>query len=358
MALHEFGHFLLAKKFGVLVEEFGIGYPPKIYGKKFGETIYSLNLLPFGAFVRILGTDEKVEHPRSFSEIPLFQRVLIILGGVVSFWIIAFLIFSFVAGVWGLPTVIPDDFKENALRAEVQIVQVFPDSPAEKTGLEMGDVILELKVKNDPEKVSSIFNEAGKLKIDKTKQVQDFIGGHLGQDIILTIKRGKEILDITLNPRVSPPEGEGAIGVSLARVTRMRYSWYRAPLVGASLTGQKTIEMPLTLGMILKRLLQGEKVKEVKIVGPIGIGTMMVESIDRGFDNFLLFVGILSVWLAFSNLLPIPALDGGKLLFLIIEKFKGVPVNEKLEKNITTFFFAALVILMIFVTIRDIINIF
>ena len=104
---HELGHFLLAKKFGIKVEEFGIGYPPRIYGKKVGETIYSLNLLPFGAFVRIFGHEERIDHPRSFSNKPIWQRALVILGGVVSFWIVAAILLTLVMAL-GVPSIIND----------------------------------------------------------------------------------------------------------------------------------------------------------------------------------------------------------------------------------------------------------
>ena len=131
MVLHELGHFLMAKKFGVEVEEFGIGYPPRIFGKKIKGTIYSLNLLPFGAFVKITGEEERIESSRSFSQKPIWQRSLIILGGVVSFWLIAIIILSSVAFFWGLPTSIPDDWEDNMSRVEIMAVQIIDDSPAQ-----------------------------------------------------------------------------------------------------------------------------------------------------------------------------------------------------------------------------------
>lgn len=113
IVLHEFGHFILAKKFGAKVEEFGIGYPPRLFGKKFGETIYSLNLLPFGAFVKVHGEEGGVENYRSFTNKSIWQRVLIVLGGVVSFWIIAAILLTIVAGVWGLPVAVLDTDSQN-----------------------------------------------------------------------------------------------------------------------------------------------------------------------------------------------------------------------------------------------------
>jgi len=268
LVLHELGHFLLAKKFGVKVEEFGIGYPPRIFGKKIGETIYSLNLLPFGAFVRIVGEEERIKDERSFSQKPIWQRALILLGGVASFWLVAFFILTLVAGTWGLPTAISDDFNYNVGAVQVQIINVAPDSPAEIAGLRAGDTIEKLKIKDE------------KLKIDKIKQIQDFVGEHLAQQIILAIKRGKETFDVSLTPRTSPPPGEGAIGIALARVVKLKYPWYKAPVVGAQVTAQKTVEIPMVLGLALAKVLQGEKVTGMRMVGPIGIGQLMSQALE------------------------------------------------------------------------------
>ena len=133
MVLHEFGHFILAKKFGVKVEEFGVGYPPRIFGKKFGETIYSLNLLPFGAFVKIYGETERTEDPWSFGGKPIWQRALVILGGVVSFWVISFVLFSVVMSL-GLPVGIEDEDTAGFKNPKVQIYEISQGSPAEKAG--------------------------------------------------------------------------------------------------------------------------------------------------------------------------------------------------------------------------------
>lgn len=357
LVLHELGHFLLAKKFGVEVEEFGVGYPPRIFGKKIGKTIYSLNLLPFGAFVRIRGEEGKlgVEDAKSFSSKPIWQRALILIGGVVTFWLIGFLIFTVIAASWGLPTSVAEDFQPEALGQNIQIVEgpqvqiigVSSGSPAELVGLKVGDIIMNVKAQMSNVK-----------KIDKVGQIQEFTQEHLGQEIILTIKRGEDISEVSVVPRVSPPEGEGAMGIALARVAKFRYPWYRAPLQGVLVTAQQTVAMPMILGQVIVKAIQGEKVEGVKFVGPIGIGEMMGRSLKIGFDSFLLLVAMISIWLALFNLLPIPAVDGGRLLFLVIEKVRGRPVNPNFERNITALFFTILVGLMIFITIKDIIRIF
>ncbi len=343
LVLHELGHFILAKKFGVKVEEFGIGYPPRIFGKKFGETIYSINLLPFGAFVKITGEEGEVDDPRSFSQKPLRQRASIILGGVVSFWIIAFLIFSLIAGVWGLPHAVSDDFQG---KAQVQIIEIAKDSPAELAGIKAGDKIIELKA------------QSSKLKINKVKEIQEFTNIYKGKEIVLTLKRAEEFLDVSLIPRVSPPEGEGAIGIGLARVAKIKYPWYQAPYIGARVTFQKTWQIPVVLGNLFQKFLKGEKVQGVELVGPIGIGKIMGQSLKLGIDNFLMVVGLIAVWLALFNALPIPALDGGKFLFLVIEGIRKKPISQEIEQKITISFFLVLILLMIFVTVKDVIRLF
>jgi len=335
MVLHELGHFLMAKRFGVEVEEFGIGYPPRIFGKKIKGTIYSLNLLPFGAFVKITGEEERVENSKSFSQKPIWQRSLIILGGVVSFWLVAVIIFSSIAFFWGLPTSIPDDLEYSGNKTEVMAVEIMDNSPAQLAGMKPGDKI---------------------MNFNKINQFQEFIKSHQGEEITLTIERGKESLDIDLTPRVSYPQDEGSIGVGLARVANIRYPWYQAPWQGISVAAKQTVAIPIILGNILKKVFQGEEIKGVKIVGPVGIGKMMSESLMQGGVNFLMLLSMISIWLAVFNILPIPALDGGKLLFLGLEKIRGRAINQKIEAKINAVFFTLLLGLMLFVTIKDIIG--
>src|SRR3989344_4741740 len=171
MVIHEFGHFILAKKFGIKVEEFGIGYPPRLFGKKIGETVYSVNLLPFGAFVKVYGEQGGIEDYHSFSGKPMWQRLAIVFGGVISFWVAAAIILGIVAGVWGLPAAVADDENQRLADPKVQIIGVSPNSPAESSGLKVGDSI---------------------IGFGKVKDFQGFIGANKGEEISLSIKRGSE----------------------------------------------------------------------------------------------------------------------------------------------------------------------
>jgi len=257
MVLHEFGHFILAKKFGVKVEEFGIGLPPRIFGKKIGETIYSLNLIPLGAFVKIYGEEEGIESVYSFSEKPIWQRALIILGGVMSFWLIAIVFLSIVFAT-GVPKAISDEVSSALINPKVQIVAIIPNSPAQKAELKVGDVIKKLEILDE------------QVEINKVKEVQEFTNLHKGQETTLTIERGKETKEITLVPRASPPEGEGPIGISLVRTIIVNYPWWLAPIKGVEATFDTTVSIIKALALMISNTIQGLPTG-AQLVGPVGM---------------------------------------------------------------------------------------
>ncbi|MCJ7829566.1 M50 family metallopeptidase, partial [Patescibacteria group bacterium] len=235
----------MAKKFGVKVEEFGIGYPPRLFGRKFGETIYSINLLPFGAFVKIYGQEERIDDPRSFTRKPFWQKALIILGGVISFWVVSAILLSIVMAI-GVPTVVEDEENHNLVNPKVQITAISPVSPAQEAGLKIGDTIIELKFEEE------------QLKIDKVSQVQEFTQAHKGGEVTLAIKRGKDIFDVSLIPRTSPPENEGPMGIALVRTVLRAYPWYQAPIKGVIATGNLTLRLLEGWGMVITSLFQGK----------------------------------------------------------------------------------------------------
>ncbi|MCK4474065.1 RIP metalloprotease RseP [Candidatus Parcubacteria bacterium] len=335
LILHEFGHFIIAKKFGVDVEEFGIGYPPRLFGKKFRGTLYSLNLIPFGAFVRIKGEQGGIEDARSFSTKPIWQRCLIIIGGVASFWLVAMILLSIVFAM-GVSQAIPDD--EEAINAKVQIVGIIANSPAEQAGIKIGDTIREFT---------------------KVKEVQEFTEKYKGQEVVLTIERMGEVLDVSLTPRVSPPEGEGAMGIALVRTVEKSYPWYLAPIKGVESCISLTGSIIIGLFQVFTGLVTGNGLPPgSQLMGPIGIGSMMTQAVQIGVAYYLQFIALISIYLAIFNILPIPALDGGKLIFLGIEAIRKKPVSQKVEQNITGFFFLLLIFLLIFITFKDIQRLF
>ncbi len=352
LVVHEFGHFILAKKFGTDVEEFGVGYPPRLFGKKIGDTVYSLNLIPFGAFVSVKGEQGGVEDYRSFSGKPMWQRLLIVLGGVISFWVVSALLLGIIAGTWGLPMQVSDEDNIGLTNPRVQIVAIAVGSPAHEAELMIGDVLLEME---DPSG-RQIEN------ITKIGQVQDFIQASLGEEVVLTLKRGGELVEKEMVPRESPPELEGPLGVQLARTALKSYLWYEAPLKGIQACGQITANIIDGWIMGLKSLFRVEKLPagvEFEMMGPLGIFDILREYSEMGINYLLFLVSIISIALALANILPIPALDGGKVVFLAIEYFRGKPINPKVESTLTTIFFMILIVFMVFVTVKfDIPNVF
>lgn len=338
MVIHEFGHFIVAKKFGVQVDEFGIGYPPRIFGKKIGDTIYSVNWIPFGAFVRIRGEEGGVDDYRSFSNLKIWKRTLIILAGVIDFWIVAIILFTIVFAM-GTQLPIGDQDVEGLTNAQVKITSISADSPAQQAGLKSGDTILKIQDQN----------------LNKIKEFQDFAKSHAGEQITLNIQRGEQNLNVSLTPRVNPPEGQGAVGIGLERMATLieKTSWYMAPIKGAQFTWDITVKSVQGLYKTFADLFAGKGVPQgAEFAGPLGITIFMANAFSYGIGYFLYFIGAISVFVAIFNLFPIPALDGGKLIFLAIEKIKGKPVSEKTEQIVTLVFFSILILLSIFITIK------
>ena len=342
MVIHEFGHFIVAKKFGVRVDEFGIGYPPRIFGKKIGETIYSINFLPLGAFVRIYGEEGGVDDYRSFMGLKIWKKVLIVIGGVVAFWIASIILFTIVFGI-GADIPIGDQDVQGVANAQVKIISVESGSPAETVGLQAGDTILEVK------------NQKSKVKINKISEFQTFTKENEGKQLVVSVERNKEVLDFTLTPRVNPLLGQGAVGVGLERLATLikKYPWYEAPVQGVIYTWQTTVNGLVGLYSVFANMFSGKGVPQgAELAGPLGITVFLARAVDYGPGFFLYFIGVISVFVAIFNLFPIPALDGGKLIFLAIEKIMKKPVPAKIEQNITVIFFILLISLSIFVTIR------
>ena len=348
IVVHELGHFALAKKFRVKVEEFGIGIPPRVLGKKLGETMYSFNLLPVGAFVRLEGEEKEVESERSFSRKPIWQRALIVVGGVVAGWLAAFFLFGVTGAVWGIPVAIPDDFEANIQDPKVQIIGIVQNSPAQDAGLQLGDIIVQVQAE-DQESV----------EIRKVTQVQEFTQSAKGNEIVLSVLRGGELVEIPVIPRLEPPSGEGPIGIALARTALMRYPWYEAPFQGVIITGRVSWEILRGLGDIGSHIFSGKGVPPgVELMGPVGVFDTLRNSLTVGAGHFIYFVALISVYLAIFNTLPLPVLDGGKLLFLGIEAFRKKPLPRHIEQNVSAVFVALLISLMIWVTIGDLRRIF
>ncbi|PIZ56853.1 RIP metalloprotease RseP [bacterium (Candidatus Torokbacteria) CG_4_10_14_0_2_um_filter_35_8] len=341
---HEIGHFFVAKKMGMKIEEFGLGYPPRVYGVKKGGVVYSLNLIPFGGFVKILGEeneDKAKEDPRSFQNRPWSARALTISAGVLMNFALAVVLLSIGFNI-GIPAILDEKvLAETSTRIknkEVIISYVNKGSPAEKVGLQVRDTIIAI----DGEKANNISEI-----IEKIKERQ-------GAEISLEIKRRKTNLTKKITPRTDPPEGEGALGVGLAKIGIVSYPWYLALWKGAEATFFTFLAILTGFWQLIKGVFIPQAVP-LEVAGPVGIAVLTGRAIDQGWIYVLQLTAILSINLGIINFFPIPALDGGRFFFLLLEKIrKGKKVNVNLETLAHQVGFYALIILLAFVTFRDI----
>lgn len=339
--VHEWGHFIVARKLGVKVEEFGFGFPPRIAKKHWRGTDYTLNWLPFGGFVRLKGEEDADKSPDSYASQTPWRRSLIVLAGVFMNLIVAAVLLSVVAGVGGQQD-ITAGVSENAIVSNVShvVVEVVPGGPAAAT-LEAGDRITQI---NGEEFLS-------------LTALQDFLQTK-NDAVKLNIMRGEELLSVNVTPASFTVDGGDAefygIGAQLQSVGSVRYAWSRAPLEGVRMTTDVFVLIATTLWDALIGLFTDRPTVGLDVTGPVGIAVLTGDIVKLGVITFMQFVAILSINLAFLNLLPIPALDGGRFAFLLLEMVRRRPVSEKLELKLHQVGFSLLLLLVIVVTIIDI----
>lgn len=357
--VHEFGHFIVARKLGVKAEEFGFGFPPRaigiqkkankkwriIFGNKSAEdfsggTVYSLNWIPLGGFVKIKGeAGESKSEKDSFAGRPIWQRGSILFAGVLMNVVAAVVILS-IGFCIGLPRAIDGEDASPYAKIrnkQIELMQIFEGSPAALAGLEAGDVI----------------NKVNGIKFYSGESFSNYLKKNANLPIQLEIKRNSEILTKELTPVVLKETNESGIGVGYAEVGTVSYSPILAVWHGFLEAGFYLKEIIRAFYGIIHNLLLGEKVS-VDIAGPVGIAVFTGRVARLGFVYLLQFTALLSVNLAFLNIFPFPALDGGRLFFLVVEWLRKRPVPQKLENLVHNVGFALLMILVVFVTYRDI----
>ncbi len=323
--IHELGHFLTAKKFGLLVEEFGFGLPPRIWGKKIGETIYSINALPFGGFVKIYGEDgattiTEEKNGISFISLKAWQRAVILAAGVFFNFLLGWIVLSIVFSI-GMPSA-------------VIITDVLKDTPAAKAGFMQGDVI---------------------KGFSTTEELIDFINNNRGKEISLEAERNGDILKISATPRINPPEGQGALGIGLADAGLPKQNIFLSFWEGLKASVSLIATIFIVIIDLIGKIFIGQASLET-VTGPIGIAKVTAQASSLGLVYLLQLLALISLNLTVINIFPFPALDGGRLLFLAIEKIKGSPLNPKFERWANMAGFALLILLMIAITIKDIIK--
>jgi len=329
MFVHELGHFITARMAGITVQEFGFGLPPRLFGYQRNGVIYSINLIPFGAFVKMLG-EEDPTAPGSFASKPRWVRALVLAAGSGMNLLLAVVAFSMVY-IIGVPRLSPE--------GAVQLSAIAPDSPALAAGLQAGDTI------------SSFDGQSTDVQTfrDATQQ-------HLGQPIQLTVKRGEQVFSTTLTPRADPPEGQGAIGVVLAANEIARSN----PIQALGLGFEQTMRAVGATFMIPKMLIEGAIApQDARLIGLPGMARLTSEAVDYAVDTgfwypIFILTGLFSAGLAVANMLPIPALDGGRLFFVVLEAIRGRRVPPEREAAYHFVGIVVLLTLMVIISINDI----
>ncbi len=342
--VHELGHFLVARWVGVSVEEFGFGLPPRIWGKKIKGTIYSLNWLPIGGFVKLAGEDdeesdkskiEREKYPTYFWARTKKERAIILLAGVTMNFLLAVGITTYLL-TQGVP--VPTD--------RVRIEQVLPNSPATFAGLKAKDFILAIEFRQANGSVEQKNIKAPGDLIDFTKQ-------HLGKPMMLKIERDGKHFNVPVTPRTQYAKNEGPIGIAISNLEIKKYTIWEAPYMAATVNVERAWQMVGSIATPLSKLLTFQNVCG-EFAGPIGIARFTGTAVKYGFSAVLEFVSILSLNLAILNILPIPALDGGRLAFVFLEKFIGKRVKPAFERSAHQFGMIVLLILILLVSINDI----
>jgi len=335
---HEWGHFIVAKKAGCDVEEFGFGFPPRIASFTWHGTRYSLNLLPIGGFVKITGEDmqEANPGPRSFASKSAGWRIAILSAGVAMNVVVAAVLLS-IQGVIGMPIVVTDENEGRLTNQLTYIVDVAPGSPAAQAGLQALDRIARIDEVSTPH----------------LPEVQRLVAERAGREVTIEVERQGQHRDITIVPRVNPPAGEGALGVSLAATGLIRVPWWQAPWHGLVRTWEMLREIVIQFSLVIGRFVRYGASPET-LTGPIGIAIYTNEATKLGLSYVLEFGALISLNLALINILPIPALDGGRIMFVAFERLFGRRFPGRIEQISHTVGFVGLILLMVVITWQDI----
>ena len=347
--LHEYGHFVMARRNGVGIEEFGFGFPPKVFGRVKNGVLYSFNLLPLGGFVRMKGEDANDMSPGSFAAAPLWAKTKILLAGVVMNLLTAFILFYAlcVTGLPGLGAQFEPSFLKPSYAEPKQLIlaKVDKGSPAEQAGLKRGDFVL-------------AFN--GK-PITTDTELHDDTKVAAGKTVNLTVKQGNQTRDLTVTLR--PPSAEsGFLGVASQQVYKLRYDPLQSVVAAAYITGAllvATVVGVISLIISLPSLIAGLFSSTVPAAaaaasGPVGIIVILTNISALGWAYVLLFMANISVALAAFNALPLPALDGGRLFVSVLQRVTKKTWNPETEAKYHAFGFMALIGLMLLISVYDV----
>jgi regulator of sigma E protease len=347
VVLHEFGHFLAARRNGVDVEEFGIGFPPRAWKRKTKQGfIFSLNWLPIGGFVKLKGENDSATESGSFGAASFKTKTKIMLAGVGMNLLAAFVIFTVLSWV-GIPQLLPNQFTVGSdtkvIKRQVLIGYVEPDSPAAHAGLKSRDKLVQFTL------------PGATLPITSAAHVSELTKQYAGQAITVVYERGgkAEQATVKLNTEAEA-KGKGRLGVTPAEFVMTRSTW-SAPVQALGIMGQFTAETFKGLGVAVSSLFRGDTAKaSEQVSGPVGIIVVLRDGSLLGIQFILLIVGLISLSLAIMNVLPIPALDGGRFYVLLLSRIFGRKLSQDMEERIVGTSFVFLLVLIVLITIVDV----
>ncbi|WKZ25144.1 MAG: site-2 protease family protein [Patescibacteria group bacterium] len=357
--VHELGHFWAARRFGVRSEEFGIGFPPRLFGwykNKEGswkfvlgkgkvvdpaDTVYSINSIPLGGFVKIVGENgDDRNDPSSMASKPAWQRFIILSAGVFMNVVLAVVIFTVLLGIGSPQALDRETLPANAVIGEVyvQVADLEENSPAMEANVLPNDIIVSVDG----------------LAVNGFDSLNTHVKEKVGQPVEYVFKRGDEFLEKTITPVIINKGDQeiAGIGVGIFEMAHVRLPWHTALVEGTSYTGFFLKEITVGLGKALYELVSSGKA-DTEVVGPLGIASLTGDMARMGFAYLAQFTAILSLHLAIINFIPFPALDGGRVLFLLIEKIKGSPIRKQTEAIFHNIGFLLLMLLIVIVTFKD-----
>lgn len=349
--VHELGHFLFAKLFNIRVDEFGFGYPPKMF-KMFSwrGTDFTMNWIPFGGFVKIFGENDDgselsdEEKAVSLVHKPRWQQTLVMFGGILFNLIFAWILFSgiFMAGIMAPVSSAPDNYKFENI--DLTLTSIMQKSPAENAGLQVGDIVKEYYTDE-----STVIVQDQSIE-DIARFIQE--NGE-NSDVGFVVLRDKKLENIITKPKLGIVGDSYSIGVGMDRVGKMKLPFFQSLWYGAKNTVSMTVEIFRGFGQLISG-----KVSIDAVSGPVGIAGQVGSAAKIGLTYLIGFAAMLSINLAVLNIIPFPALDGGRIFILLIESVIGKRLNPNIVNWINVVGFFLLIGLMLFVTVKDIIKLF
>jgi len=349
--VHEFGHFIVAKKTGMRVDEFGLGFPPRLFAFKKGETEYSINAIPLGGFVKIFGEDPDDESisgkdsKRSMVNKPKWAQAITISAGVVFNIIFAWILIS-IGFMVGLPTPVAE-FEEGVVKeVNVVIVGVLEESPAFESGLKVGDKLLFLGAENE-----SVQNFS-------PEEMVSFISSHGEKEISILYKRGElEPAFTSVIPTNDILKNQSAIGITVEEIGIAKFGIFKSFWEGLKTTLGLISAIAVGLAIFVYQLITGTA-SFSQVAGPVGIVGMVGDAAQFGFIYLLSFTAFISINLAVINSIPFPALDGGRFLFILIETIMRKNIKPVIANTLNLIGFVLLIGLMVAVTYNDVLKLF